>query len=413
MVDRQTLKRRYQLALVVTLGLGFALGWTLRNPEVTGTALVGREVRDIERDFPGCAKTFDQLANLYAQGDVVRADYAALLERIEEACAKVPNYVPFTVLRAAVWEDWMTNITRKRYAPAAVAAIAKRVGLSEQAPAGEVAEACRAKAVEAWLKVEKSPLISEQEKYGARWRVLFEQHTNALRQTQVVRAPIDSEGILDLTRLYNVYALTRDFERCPNDLSAESDGYSFEEKHIQDVILCPQHADVRFHLPCLPYLAPNRGGTLRRDIALFRTGMRVTGQKLDIEPTQGNALHVLAFNTSADKHIVKAQVRILYTDGAEEVKVFNVPPWRQDETMLRDVTARRALDPVHRDSEVHLANGSELNFPWSPFYMYHVTIELNPGKRMDEIYFPRHDATNKGLEDAGIDDVCIVAMTMK
>jgi hypothetical protein len=28
------------------------------------------------------------------------------------------------------------------------------------------------------------------------------------------------------------------------------------------------------------------------------------------------------------------------------------------------------------------------------------------------MYFPRHDSTNAGLEDPGINDVCIVALTI-
>jgi hypothetical protein len=217
----------------------------------------------------------------------------------------------------------------------------------------------------------------------------------------------------DLTRAFNAFALTRDFVRYPNNLSAEKAGYTFEEKHLQDLIVCPQHTDVVFQLPCLSHLAPLRGGTIRRDLEIFRSGIRVEGQKLDVEPRQASAMHLLAFNTTTDRRVVKAQVRILYADGTEVVEALSVPPWRQSEAMQRDPLARRALDAAHRDSEIHLANGSELNVPSSYFYMYHVEVKLNAEKRVDEIYFPRHDATTAGLEDPGVDDVCIVALTLK
>jgi len=413
MVNRETLKRRYNLALAVMLGVGFALGYTLRDPNVTGALLLARPVRDIEQDFAGCARTNEQLLGLFAQGDSVRADYAALLERVEQACAQEPDYVPFAALRAAIWEDWMVNLARGRYGPKQAAALARQVGLADRATSAQLAEACRARAVEAWRAVEASPLVARPETYGDRWRVLLEQHLNALRRTQVVRVPVAEDGMADLARAFNVFALTRDFVRYPNDLHAGPEGFSFEEKHIQDTLRCPQHADVTFALPCLPYLAPSRGGTLRRELALYRTGLRVAGQKLDLDPRQATRIHLLAFNTTAARRVVRARARLLYADRTEEAKAFDVPPWRQDEAMMRDVMARRALDPVHRDSETHLANGSELNFPWSPFYMYHIEIEADPRKRLDEIYFPSHDAMTPGLEDAGIDEVCIVAMTIR
>ena len=103
-MDRPTLKKRYNLAIAVALGVGFALGYTLRNPEITGATLPMREVRDFEKDFPGRSRTYRQLLNLFSQGDEVRSDYGALLERIEDAAAKDPGYVPFAVLRSAVWE---------------------------------------------------------------------------------------------------------------------------------------------------------------------------------------------------------------------------------------------------------------------------------------------------------------------
>jgi len=307
----------------------------------------------------------------------------------------------------------MCNVMLGRYEKSAVTRLAGTVGLDDGATTEALAEACRARALQAWLAVESSPLVAEQEKYGERWRVLWEQHVNTLRQTQAVRTPVDENGMADLARVFNAFALTRDFVRYPKNLSNSPEGYSFEEKHIPELIHCPQHPDVVFQLPCLPHLAPQRGGTMRSDLELFRSGMRVAGQKLDVEPLSARQMHLLAFNTTAEQRVATAQVRIRYADGKEDVKAFVVPPWRQDEKLQRDVLERRALDPVHRDSEVHLANGSELNLPWAPFYMYHVSVALDPQRRVDEIYFPKHDPTTAGLEDKGINDVCVVAMTIE
>ncbi|MBM3333781.1 hypothetical protein FJY63_03885, partial [Candidatus Sumerlaeota bacterium] len=323
-----------------------------------------------------------------------------------------PGYVPFAALKAMVWEDRMCNVQLSNYDAKTMAALASSLGLPDNATTPVVADACRARAIKAWLAVESSPLIAQQEKYGERWRALWEQNVNSLRQTQMIRAPIDDGGMADLTRAFNVFALTRDFVRYPNNLSGAREGYSFEEKHIADVIHCPQHREVAFQLPCLPHLTPSRGGTNRADLELFRTAMRITGQKLDVEPRQGSQIHLLAFNTTAQRRLVNAQVRIGYSDGTTQVTSFTVPPWRQDEALARDALARHRLDPVHRDTAIHTCNGAELNFTWSPFYMYHVTIKLDPRRYVDEIYFPVYDPTSAGLEDSAIGDVCIVAMTV-
>jgi hypothetical protein len=412
-MDRPTLKKWYNVAIAAALGVGFALGYTLRNPEVTGTASVLRQTRDFEGDFPGCRQTYKSLRDLFAQGGPVREDYDALLARLDEASAAQPGYFPFAVLKSAIWEDRMCNLTLARYKPPVVARLAKSVGLSESDTTAAVVEACRARALQTWLAVESSPLVREQEKYGERWKILWEQNINTFRQTQVIRTPVDENGEADLTRAFNAFALSRDFVRYPNNLSRFEAGYSFEEKHIPDAIRCPQHPEVVFQLPCLPYLTPQKGGTMRTDLEMFRSGLRISGQKLDIEPRAARQLHLLAFNTAPEQRIVTAQVRVLYSDGKEQVTAMAVPPWRQGERLRLDPLERRRLDPVHRDSEIHLADGSELNLPSSPFYMYHAAIDLDPQRQVDEIYFPRPDPTNTGLEDAGIADVCIVAMTMK
>lgn len=412
-MDRPTLKKWYNVGIAAALGFGFALGYTLRNPDVMGVRGAARQVRDFERDFPGCRRIYEQLRGLFAKGDTVRGDYDALLERLGEAISENPGYVPLAALQAAVWEDRLWNLTMGQYPPPEVESLAKGLRLPAAATRDQMAKACRERALQSWLAVETSPLVAEPEKYGERWRILWEQHTNALRQTQVIRTPIDESGMADLARAFNAFALTRDFVRYPNNLSDEPAGYSLEEKHVPDMVHCPQHPEVAFQLPCVLHLSPLRGGTIRRDLEIFRSGMRISGQKLDVEPRRAEGLHLLAFNTTMDSRIVKAQVRIRYTDRPdEEVKEFSVPPWRQPKALLRDPLARRRLDAVHRDSEVHLANGSELNLPSSPFYMYHVAIDLDPKRSVDEIYFPRHDPTTAGLEDDGIDDVCIVALTM-
>ncbi|MCX8037606.1 MAG: hypothetical protein N3D11_11295, partial [Candidatus Sumerlaeia bacterium] len=267
--------------------------------------------------------------------------------------------------------------------------------------------------LQACLDVQRSPLIAQPEKYGGRWQAIWQQHVNAHRRTQVIRIAVEQTGQADLTPAFNVYALTRDFVRYPNNLSSAREGYSFPEKRIADRIECPQHPQVVFHFPCLPLLSPDGGPSQRSDLEWFRTGLRIAGQKLDIEPRPARAVHLLAFNTTPERRRVKAQARILFADGRESVFPFEVPPWRQDEKTAADPLERRRLDPVLRDTEIHTANGAALNFPWAPFYMYHVALLLDSPGRVDEIYFPAADPTTAGLQDAGIGDVCIVALTLE
>jgi len=412
-MDRPTLKKWYHAAIAAAFGVGFALGYTLRNPEVTGTGAIFRQARDFERDFPGCRQTYKRLRDLFSQGAPVREDYDALLGELDKAVAATAGYVPYAALRSAIWEDRMWNLSLGRYRPPVVARLAGSLGLAATATTAAVADGCRARALQAWLAVEGSPLVAEQEKYGERWKVLWEQNVNTLRETQVIRAPVDDGGMADLSRAFNAFALTRDFVRYPNTLSGEPEGYSFEEKHLQDLVRCPQHPEVVFQLPCLAFLAPSRGGTTRADLELFRSGMRIAGQKLDVEPRSARQMHLLAFNTTREQRIVQAQVRVLYADGKEQVAAFAAPPWRQDEALRRDPLARRQLDPVHRDSESHLGNGSELNLPWAPFYMYHMAVPLDAQRSVDEIYFPKFDSTTAGLDDKGIGDVVVIALTFE
>ncbi|MCX8038826.1 MAG: hypothetical protein N3D11_17610, partial [Candidatus Sumerlaeia bacterium] len=114
-MDRPTLKKTYQIAIAVAFGLGFALGYTLRNPSVGIGGPAAGDARDLERQFPGCRRTYLQLRELFAKGDPVRSDYDLLLKRMDEALSAHPDYVPFAFLKSMIHEDQEWNLVCGRY----------------------------------------------------------------------------------------------------------------------------------------------------------------------------------------------------------------------------------------------------------------------------------------------------------
>ena len=71
------------------------------------------------------------------------------------------------------------------------------------------------------------------------------------------------------------------------------------------------------------------------------------------------------------------------------------------------------MDPAYRADELHRCNGTDLEGLTSPAYMYHVALPLKEGVALDKIGFPRYDPAKVGLEDPGIGDLRIVAVTVQ
>jgi hypothetical protein len=220
-------------------------------------------------------------------------------------------------------------------------------------------------------------------------------------------------GIVDLTPAFNVYGITRDHDRYVNNLSSFEKGPTFEEKHIPDVLRCPNHPEVAFQFPCVPHLSAEKTRTVRDDVQFFLNVMRQDGQHLDCDDLEVQTLHLLCFNVTQDRRIVNSAVRVELLDGTYENYAVVVGPWMQSKGLLRDVAKRSSLDAAFRDTEIHLCNGQELETMTSPIYMYHVRVSLGRRRTVDKVVFPRHDPAADSLKDEGIADVRIVALTLQ
>jgi hypothetical protein len=411
-MSRSRLRTLYNIAVVVALAVGFGAGYMLKGPGGGATVKRAVEAGVTDRAFPGCRAKYTELKRAFAYGPYVRVDYADVLKDLRAALDKDPGYLPYHALQARIYEDWAVTASRPDATDADRQLIAQQLGLSADADAEATTRAAREKALQVWDKAGEYALVREVAEFGPLWRVIRDQHLSALKDRREFQVPTDESGVLDLTEVYNLHGITRDHDRYPNDLSTAEQGYSFEEKHMADVLYCPQHPSTPFEFPCVRYL-PNEGDkTLREDVEFFRTVIGVDGQKLDIEDAEVKAIHLLCFNVTPDGRPVKAVAQVQYSGGREEAKRMLVGPWRQNDALLRDTAMRRQLDPAYRDSEMHKCNGEELEMANAPAYMYHVTVPLDPSARLDRISFPRYDPTTTGLEDPGIDDVRIVAVTL-
>jgi len=412
-MSRSRLKTLYNLAIVAALGVGFAAGYALKGPGGGGSVKPVVEAGVTDRGFPGCRAKYTELKRAFAYGPYVRADYADVLKQLQAALDKDPGYLPYHALLARIYEDWAVNAQKGNLTDADRQAVAQQLGIAANSDAEALAKAARAKALAVWEQAGQYALVREVSQNGPLWRAIRDQHMSALKDRREFQVPTDESGILDLTEVYNLYGITRDHDRYVNDLSTTEQGYTFEEKHMSDVLYCPQHPQVPFQLPCVRYLPDAGDQTLREDIEFFRTVFGVDGQKLDLDDTEVKALHLLCFNVTPDGRPVKAVVQVEYAGGREEARPILVGPWRQNDELLRDTATRRELDPAYRDSELHKCNGEELEMANAPVYMYHVTVPLEASARLDRISFPRHDPTSTGLEDPGINDVRIVAITLE
>ena len=412
-MTRARLKYVYNLALAAAVGIGFAIGYTVKGRRFESLSWGERPERVYDRDFPGARARYNQIKRDFSRGDYVKTDYRATLSSLSDAIRENPGYLPFYTLAAKVYEDCQENLRAGKIPSDGVPALSDFLGLDPTWNRTQLAEKCRQLALAQYEAMTRHPLFSAVDKYGNQWQTIYEQHVNALtgeRNIHVIAAP---DGSVDLTPAFNVYAFTRDHDRYVSNLSTFEKGPTFEEKHFPDIIRCPNHPEVPFMFPCLPHLSVEKTRTVREDMDFFCNAMTQDGQHLDINDVPAQAIHLLCFNVTEERRIVHSMVRIEFVDGSMENYPITVGPWMQGPELLRSVTRRSSLDPAFRDTEVHLCNGLELETMTSPIYLYHVQINMGSRKIIDKVVFQRHDPTSVGLEDEGIADVRIAAITLQ
>jgi len=413
-MSRAKLRSYYNLAVGLALLVGFVLGYSLRGKSY-GTSEGGalRPHRTYERDFPGARARYLQAKASYTAGPYVKTAYGDTLALLAQAVQAQPGYLPYQALKANVYEDWAAHAERGDVNRQQLDAVAEAVGLPRGASPERLAQACREEAQRTWEQMADQPLATDVKRYGTQWRTIIGQHVGALKQLRDFQLEVSPEGYVDLTPAYNVYAITRDHDRYVSNLSRLEQGLTFEEKHMPDVLFCPAHRDVGFEFPCLRHLSAAGGSTIREDVEFCCTALAVDNQKLDLRDAKASTLHLLCFNVTLEGRPVRAAVMVEYAGGREAIQPVTIGPWRQSRDLLRDAAARAALDPAYRDTEMHEGNGQEFEMTLEPLYMYHVQVPLDSTDTVDVIGLPRHDPSAAGLEDPGIADVRIVAMTLK
>jgi hypothetical protein len=394
-------------------GLGFAAGYSLKGRNFQAVSWGERPVRAYDKDFPGARARYNEIKRDFSRGDFVKTDYRSALASLREAIEDDPGYLPYYSLLAKVYEDCYENLRSGKVSGDTAGSLAEFLGLNPRLQPTQLAEECRKLALAQWEAMTQQPVSSSAGKFGTQWQVIRQQHINALARERNLRVEVGAGGIVDLTPAYDVFAITRDHDRYVSNLSSFEKGPTFEEKHIPDIIRCPNHPEVAFQFPCLPYLSVEKTRTVREDVDFFRNAMTQDGQHLDINDSRAQTIHLLCFNVTEERRIVNSVVRLELADGSMENYPFAVGPWMQSPELLRSVAARSALDAAFRDTEVHLCNGLELETMTSPIYIYHATVSVGSPKFIDKIIFPRHDPTTVGLKDEGIRDVRIVAITLQ
>jgi len=412
-MSRSELRRLYNIAIVAALLVGFGLGYALRGGGRGGT--IAREAPEGVADklFPGCRAKYVELKRAFAYGPYVRVNYADVIGPLKEALKRNPGYLPYHSLLGKLYEDWSISAARPDLTDQDRAIVAQGVGLPPTALPAELAAAARKAALKVWEEAGEYALVQDVAKFGPEWRALRDQNLSALRDRREFRVNRSDDGALDLVEVYNLYGVTRDHDRNVNNLSAVPQGFSFEEKHMPDILYCPQHPNVPFHFPCVQVLPSRENATVREDLEFFRTVFGIDGQKLSLEDAPAKAVHLLCFSVAPTGSPVTAVVQLTYSGGREEAHRVVVGPWRQSDRLLRDPAARRELDAAYRDSELHKCNGEEFEMANAPAYLYHVTVPADPTQRLDRVSFPRYDPTTTGLGDPGIRDVRIVAITLE
>lgn len=407
------MKYVYNLIVAAAAALGFAAGYTLKGRTFHSLPRLPRPGRDYDRHFPGARTVYVEIKRDFSRGDFVKTDYRSTLAALSRAIKENPGYLPYRTLLAKLYEDCCENLKSGRVGGEAARLVAESLGLDPESQPLALAEECKQLALSQWQMMSQSPMFSRTDKFGNQWQAIRQQHLNALTDERNFQVTVLEGGIVDLTPTYNVYAITRDHDRYVNNLSSLEKGPTFEEKHMPDFIRCPNHPDVAFQFPCLPYLSVEETRTVREDVDFFCNAMAQDGQHLDIDDLPAEKVHLLCFNVTEDRRIVDSMVRVEFTDGSSENYPVFVGPWLQGADLLRDVARRSSLDPAFRDTEVHLCNGQELETMTSPIYMYHVVVNIGRRRTIDKIIFPRYDPTAAGLKDKGISAARIVAMTLQ
>jgi len=412
-MTRQRLKYVYNLIVAAGVAVGFAAGYTLKGRSFRPFSWGLRPDRAYDKDFPGAKSRYNEIKRDFSRGDFIRTDYRSTLAALNDAIKDDPGYLPYYSLLAKVYEDCYENLRRGRVVGESARVLAKSLGLDLQLKADFLAEKCKELALAQWQRMTQHPMFSRVEKYGNQWQIIQQQHINTLNEERNLQVRAGNGGIVDLTPAFNVYGITRDHDRYVNNLSSFEKGPTFEEKHIRDVLRCPNHPDVAFQFPCLPYLSVEKTRTVREDVEFFCNVMTQDGQHLDCDDVQVQKIHLLCFNVTEDRRIVNSVVRVEFMDGTYENYPVAVGPWMQSQDLLRDVAKRSSLDPAFRDTEVHLCNGQELETMTSPIYMYHVSVNLGRRRMIDKIILPRHDPATAGVKDKDIADVRVVAVTVQ
>ncbi len=412
-MTRARLKYVYNLVVAAAAALGFAAGYSLKGRSFQPLFWAGRPARDYDKDFPGARSRYIELKQDFARGDFVRTDYRSTLTALNDAIKETPGYLPFHTLLAKLYEDCYGNLRTGRVANESVGSVAECLGLDSRTEPTLLAERCRQLALAEWNRISQFPMFSKGSGLRNPWPVIQKQHVNALTDERNFQLTVWEGGVVDLAPAYNVYAITRDHDRYINNVSSLEKGPTFEEKHMPDVLRCPNHPDVAFQFPCLPYLSVEKTRTVREDVDFFCNGMTQDGQHLDLEDLPALKINLVCFNVTEDRRIVNSMIRVEFTDGNYESYPVAIGPWLHGQDLLRDVARRSLLDPVFRDTEIHLCNGKELETMTSPVYLYHSSIAFGRQRMIDKIIFPRHDPTAAGLEDEGIKCVRIVAITIQ
>jgi hypothetical protein len=412
-MTRQRLKYVYNLIVAAGVAVGFAAGYSLKGRSFRPFSWGARPDRAYDKDFPGARSRYNEIKRDFSRGDFIRSDYRSTVAALNEAVTEDPGYLPYYSLLSKVYEDGCENLTSGRVRGDAMDLLTGSLGLDPQLKSDLLAAKCRELALAQWHKMTGYPMFTRVDKYGAQWHIIHQQHVNALNGERNIQVRVGDGGIVDLTPAFNAYGITRDHDRYVNNVSSFEKGPTFEEKHIPDVLRCPSHPDVAFQFPCLPYLSVEKTRTIREDVEFFCNVMMQDGQHLDCDDVPVETIHLLCFNVAQDRRIVNSVVRVEFLDQTYENYRIVVGPWMQSQSLLRDVARRSSLDPAFRDTEIHLCNGQELETMTSPIYMYHVRVPIGQRRMIDKIIFPRHDSTAAGLEDEGIADVRIVAVTVR
>ena len=412
-MTRARLKYVYNLVVAAAAALGFAAGYSLKGRSFQSLPWLGRPAREYDKDFPGARSRYIEIKRDFARGEFVRGDYRSTRDALNAAIEENPGYLPYYTILARVYEDCHENLRAGRLADKPARLLAESLELDPRLNPPALAEKCRQLAIAQWDRMSQFPLFSKAAGVRNPWHAIRQQHLNALTRERNLQVPVWEGGIVDLTPAYDVYAITRDHDRYVSNLSSLEKGPTFEEKHIPDILRCPNHPDVAFQFPCLPYLSVEKTRTVREDVDFFCNGMTQDGQHLDLDDLPAQQINLLCFNVTEDRRVVKSMVRVEFADGAYENYPVQIGPWLHGQDLLRDVSTRNSLDAVFRDTEVHLCNGEELETMTSPIYMYHTSVALGGQRVIDKLIFPRHDPTTTGLEDEGIKCVRIIAITIQ